>query len=502
MAAPKRSVLIIGSEALPFAKTGGLADVLGALPASLARRGWMVTLALPRYRGGEAGTLVERMPVTVGGFTADIGFFEAPIADGARALLVDCPALYDRETLYGPDGGDYPDNPRRFAVLVRAALEFAARRGRGPTLVHAHDWQAGLAPVYLKTLYAAHPILGGTPSVFTIHNLAYQGLYEADWLPRLDLPWDLLTMEQLEYWGRISLLKGGINNAEVVTTVSRTYAEEIQTPEFGAGFDGILRRRSADLVGIPNGIDVEQWDPSRDPFLPAPYSADSLDGKAASKREVLARYDVPVTDATMARPLVGMISRMVDQKGFDLIAAIADELPRLDATFIVLGTGEARYQSLWTGLAAAHPDRIGARIGFDESLAHLIEAGADIFLMPSRFEPSGLNQMYSLRYGTVPVVRAVGGLADTVRDAAPRSTRSNGFVFHEYTGAALLEVLGRALALHRDRKRWRALQLAGMRQDHSWDRSAREYVKIYERAIKSGARGLRLGAGEITHNGI
>ncbi|HEX7606734.1 MAG TPA: glycogen/starch synthase, partial [Usitatibacter sp.] len=446
-------MLIIGPEALPFAKTGGLADVLGALPAALARLGWMVTLALPRYRGAGAGTLVERAPVTVGGSTVDAGLFEAPIADGARALLVDCPELYDRETLYGPAGADYPDNPRRFAVLVRAALEFAARRGHGPTIVHAHDWQAGLAPVYLKTLYATHPVLGGTPCVFTIHNLAYQGVCPADWLPRLDLPWDLLALEQLEYWGRISLLKGGINNAEIITTVSHKYAEEIQTPEFGAGFDGILRRRSADLVGIPNGIDVEEWDPSHDTYLPAPYGVDNLDGKAASKREVLSRYGIPISDATLARPLVGMISRMVDQKGLDLIGAAAGDLPRLDASFVVLGTGEERYQSLWTALASAHPDRIGARIGFDESLAHLIEAGADIFLMPSRFEPSGLNQMYSLRYGTVPVVRAVGGLDDTVRDYAPRRTRSNGFVFHAYTPAAMLEALGRALALYADRRR-------------------------------------------------
>ena len=483
----KRSVLIIGSEALPFAKTGGLADVLGALPAALARLGWMVTLALPRYRGARVGTLVEGFPVTVGGYTVGVGFFEAPMADGARALLVDCPELYDREALYGAADADYPDNPWRFAVLVRAALEFAGRRGRGPTIVHAHDWQAGLAPVYLKTLYADHPILGGTPSVFTIHNLAYQGLCDADWLPRLDLPWDLLSIEQLEYWGRISLLKGGINNAELITTVSRKYAEEIQTTEFGAGFDGILRRRAADLVGIPNGIDVEEWDPSHDRFLPAPYSADNLDAKAASKREVLARYGLPVTDQTMARPLIGLISRMVDQKGFDLIASIADELPRLDATFVVLGSGEARYQTLWTRLAAAHLDRIGARIGFDESLAHLIEAGADIFLMPSRFEPSGLNQMYSLRYGTVPVVRAVGGLADTVRDYTPRSAKPNGFVFHAYNGQAMLEALRRALTLYGDPGRWRALQVVGMQEDHSWDRSAREYVKIYEKAIRLGA---------------
>ena len=470
---------MIGSEAVPFAKTGGLADVLGALPVALARLGWLVTLVLPRYRSANAGTLVERFPVTIGAFTAEVRFFEAPLADGARALLVDCPELYDRAGVYGEGNADYPDNPLRFAMLARAALEFAARRA-APSVVHAHDWQSGLAPVYLKTLYATHPVVGGTPSVFTIHNLAYQGLFEPTWLPRLDLPWDLFTIDQLEFWGHISFLKGGINHAEIVTTVSATYAKEIQTRDVGAGFDGILRRRSADLAGILNGIDTEQWDPARDSYLPQPFSAADLDAKAASKREVLARYGLPTDDRTLARPLVGMISRMVDQKGFDLIAAIADVLPRLDATFVVLGTGEKRYEDLWTGLASAHPDRIGARIGFDEPLAHLIEAGADIFLMPSRFEPCGLNQMYSLRYGTIPVVRGVGGLADTVRDGV------TGFVFLEYSGAALLEALERALALYADRRRWRAMQAAAMAQDHSWDRSAREYVKIYERAIQTG----------------
>jgi starch synthase len=480
---------MIGSEALPFSKTGGLADVLGALPSAVARLGWDVTVVTPRHRGVTAGALVDRFPVSVGPYTREGGFYEAPLADGARALLVDCPDLFDREGMYGVGNIDHPDNARRFAFLVRAALEFAGRGGPIPSVVHAHDWQAGLAPVYLRTLYAAHPVLGGTPSVFTIHNLAYQGLFEPDWLPRLDLSRDLFTTERLEYWGRISFLKGGINDADVVTTVSRKYAEEIQTPALGFGFDGILRRRGADLLGILNGIDTGQWDPERDPFLPAPFTASNLGGKTVAKREVLARYSLSVDDVTMARPLVGMISRMVDQKGFDLIASVAGELPRLDASFVVLGTGEARYQDLWTVLAARYPDRIGVQIGFDEGLAHLIEAGADMFLMPSQFEPCGLNQMYSLRYGTVPVVRAVGGLDDTVRDFTPRDVKSTGFVFHDYTGKALLAALSRALAVFHDRRRWRALQVAGMRLDYSWDRSAREYVRIYERAITRTVRG-------------
>src|SRR5437899_407233 len=300
------SVLMIGSEAVPFAKTGGLADVLGALPVAVSRLGWSATVALPRYRGVEQGTLVERFTLGVGGSTFDVGIFEAPLPAGARALLVDCPELFDRDELYSVDNVDYPDNARRFALLVRAALEFSGRQGAGPAIVHAHDWQAGLAPVYLKTLYATHPILGGTPSVFTIHNLAYQGLFEPDWLPRLDLPWDLYTMERLEFYGRISFLKGGIVNAEAITTVSPRYAEEIQTPELGFGFDGILRRRASDLVGILNGIDVEEWNPSSDPLLPKPFSADDVSGKTMAKRELLARQGLPTDDGAMARPIVGM----------------------------------------------------------------------------------------------------------------------------------------------------------------------------------------------------
>ncbi len=479
----KPRVLMIASEALPFAKTGGLADVLGALPPALARLGWDVTVALPRYRGVAAGTIVDTFPVTVGGYTRPIAFHDAPMRDGARALLVACPDLYDRDGLYNVDNVDFSDNPRRFAMLVRAALEFSARQGTAPDVVHAHDWQAGLAPVYLNTTYAAHPLLGGVPSIFTIHNLAYQGTFEPDWLPRLDLPWELLAMEQLEFWGRISFLKGGINHADAVTTVSPTYAREIQTPELGFGFDGILRRRAADLFGILNGIDTLEWDPAHDAVLPRPFDAAHLAGKADAKAALLAHFGLATDPATLARPVIGMISRMVDQKGLDLIAALVDDLPRLDATFVVLGTGEERYQAMWTTLAAAHPDRIAARIGFDEALAHLIEAGADMFLMPSRFEPCGLNQMYSLRYGTVPIVRAVGGLADTVVDAV------SGIVFHDYTAQALLAAFRRALGLFQDRPQWRALQAVGMAVDHSWDRSAEEYVKIYERALARRALG-------------
>jgi starch synthase len=318
--------------------------------------------------------------------------------------------------------------------------------------------------------------------VFTIHNLAYQGIFDAGWLVRLGLSPTLLRVDGLEYWGRLSFLKGGILFSRLLTTVSPQYAREIQGPDLGFGFEGILAGRSGDLVGILNGIDYDQWDPSRDPHLPEPFDASNLKGKTAAKRTLLARYGFPVKRETLERPLVGMVSRMVDQKGFDLLSTVAAQLPQAGATFVVLGSGERRYEEQWREMATRHPDAIGVYIGFEEDLAHLIEGGSDLFLMPSRFEPCGLNQMYSLRYGTVPVVRATGGLRDTVQPVDPASGEGTGFVFEEYSADALWRALQAAIGLYRDKTRWRRIQRAGMRQDFSWERSARAYEAVYERA--------------------
>ena len=477
------SVLLIGSEATPFAKTGGLADVLGALPSALSRLGWNATLVMPRYRDVDAGIRVGYTPITLGDYTAAVTFYEAPLRNRARVIFVDIPELFRRAQLYVEDGRDYADNARRFGFLVRAALEFVALGGAKPDIVHAHDWQAALAPVYLNTMFRSHPRLGSLPSVLTIHNLAYQGSFEPEWLTRLDLPRELLAVDGMEFWGKISFLKGGIRDASLVTTVSETYAREIQTPEFGFGFDGILRSRSRDLVGILNGVDTEEWDPARDRFLKTPFTPGNLEGKRAAKIELLKRYGLATDAVSLERPLIGMISRMVHQKGLDLIAALTDDLVALDAAFVVLGTGEPRYEAMWRGLAERWPDRIGANIGFDEPLAHLIEAGSDLFLMPSRFEPCGLNQMYSQRYGTLPIVRAVGGLADTITDG------EDGFSFVPDTPAALLATIRRALETFRNSPKWRAMQATAMSRDHSWDRSAREYVRMYERLVGLRAEG-------------
>jgi starch synthase len=476
---------MVTSEAVPFAKTGGLGDVAGALPLALARLGHDVTIVLPRYRGASGGTELERALVPMAGRTFDVRFVEHGIGDRVRAVLVDCPELYDRPYLYGTGNTDYPDNPLRFAVLSRAALEFAARPDRAPEVVHAHDWQAGLTAAYLETVFAGRATLNAAGRVFTIHNLAYQGLFPPVWMPALDLEWSLFGVEGLEYWGKLSFLKAGINYSECITTVSPRYAKEIQTPEYGFGFDGILRRRTRQLYGILNGIDTGVWNPLADPHLPEPYGPDTLAAKRASKQALLAAMMMPVTPAMLKRPVVGIVSRMVDQKGFDLLAVLGDELLTFDATFVLLGSGEARYQEQWQALHDRAPDRVGVWFGFNDRLAHLVEAGSDLFLMPSHFEPCGLNQMYSLRYGTVPVVRAVGGLDDTIENWNPRTGAGTGFKFKDHTPEALRSALAAALELYRTTRLWRQVQRAGMARDFSWDASAAEYVKVYERAIKA-----------------
>ena len=472
---------MVASEAVPFAKTGGLADVAGALPRALARLGHDVEVVIPRYRGVTAGERVGRITVTLGTQPLDAGVF-AVSADGVRTIFIDQPAYFDREGIYGSQGQDFADNPERFAFLAHAALRWAALTGARYDVIHGHDWQAGLVPVILSMAAQTAPALTRVPVVFTIHNLAYQGVFDGEWLPRLGLGSSLMRIDGMEYWGRISFLKAGIVFSRMVTTVSARYAEEIQTAQYGFGFDGILRERAGKLVGILNGIDYQQWDPAHDPHLPEPYDVDRLDGKAASKRRVLEVFGFPVNDTTMSRPLVGMVSRLVDQKGFDLLQAAADELPRLGASFVLLGTGDRRYEDLWRGLARRFPEVVAVHIGFDEGLAHLIEGGSDVFLMPSQFEPCGLNQMYSLRYGTVPLVRATGGLYDTVKNYDPATGGGTGFTFDDYTPEALLGTLRWALGVFPQRDAWRRLQQAGMQQDHSWDSSARAYEKVYERA--------------------
>ena len=488
---------MIASEAQPFSKTGGLADVAAALPKALAQLGHDVTLITPRYRGVTDGPVAATVSIEMAAHRFTARLMQAP-CEGPRALLLDCPELYDRAGIYYDARGDFADNAVRYAFLSAAAVEWAGSQ-QPFDIFHAHDWQAGLAPVYSRAL-APHPGTLAPPhprtrTVFTIHNLAYQGVFDKNWLPHLGLGWDGFTLKGFEFFDRLSFMKAGINFADAITTVSPTYAQEIQRPEYGYGLDGVIRDRRDALVGILNGIDHDEWNPAADRFLPAPFDAERLGGKAAAKRALLEAFGFDITDELLARPVIGMVSRMVDQKGLDLIASIAAELPSLDATFVIVGTGEPKYQEMWNSLSQWRPDRVRVFIGFDERRAHLVEGGADMFLMPSRFEPCGLNQMYSLRYGTVPIVRAVGGLVDTVRPYNPRNGQGTGFMFADYAPAALMHALKAALAAYPNKKGWTRLQTNGMKADFSWGRSAAEYVKMYRRlapqkATRPVARGI------------
>jgi starch synthase len=480
---PPLSILMVASEAHPYAKTGGLAEVAAALPDALGRLGHHVTLVLPRYRGIDlSAARSQATMMMMGSQVQRVSFHAREERPGVTVVFVDVPELFDRAGgLYNVDGADYPDNGWRFAVFSRAALEYARLRGQRPSIIHANDWQTGLVPVYQKMHFSPDPIVGGVPAIFTIHNLAFQGVYPPSMLPILGFGPELLDIQALEYWGHISYLKGGVNFSERLTTVSPTYAREILTPEFGFGFDGILRRRADALSGILNGIDVERWNPEADEFIGASYTRSNIAGKRQAKRVLLETAGFPSGDDALERPVIGLISRLTYQKGFDLIAAAIDELMQLDVSWVMLGSGDRAYEEMWRGLAIRYPNRVATTIGFNELLAHRIEAGADLFLMPSRYEPCGLNQMYSLRYGTLPIVRATGGLEDTVKDASEPG--ANGFKFSGFSASELVATVRRALELFRNPKQWKQFQQNGMKQDFSWDASAREYVKVYEAAL-------------------
>jgi starch synthase len=463
----------------PFARTGGLSDVSSALPRALARLGHRVTVVLPKYRGATPRGAAIAAAVPFGLHNYPVHFIEETVEDGVQAVLIDAPPLYDRDGLYGDSRGEYTDNVFRFAVLCRGALEYARLRGTRPSVIHAHDWQAALAPVYARTVLHDDPIVGGVKTVLTIHNLAFQGIFDARELTWIGLGRDLYTPNVMEFWGRASALKAGIVLSDVITTVSPTYAREIVTPDYGFGFDGILRTRQKDLVGILNGIDTDVWNPATDRHLAERFSAASLARRKANKRALLARMGLTGDAAALARPLIGIVTRLTQQKGCDLYAAAGERLMDLDATWVVLGSGEGWCEEFWKRMATSYPERVAASIGFDDSLAHLIEGGSDLFLMPSWYEPCGLNQMYSQRYGTLPIVRATGGLQDTVVDADESLAGGTGFKFHDYTPDALLGAVARAVRAFGNPKSWKRFQQNAMRQDFSWDVSAREYVKVF-----------------------
>jgi starch synthase len=472
-------ILFVASEVAPWSKTGGLGDVASALPDALAARGHAVSVVTPRYGSidpARHGLHALHRAVRVRGEATTLWVKK----NRAPVFFVEHERYFgSRPGLYGGGQDDYADNGERFAYLARAALAVPAALGLRPRIVHLNDWQTGLVPFLTRHEHREDHALAGSKSVFTIHNLAYQGVFPKEVVPALGLPWGVFRYEQMEFHDHLSFMKAGLTFADALTTVSPTYAKEILEPAGGHGLDAVLRARAKDLTGILNGIDVHQWDPRKDHHLVAHYSAGDLSGKALGKAALQRELGLAVDPGV---PLLAVVSRLVDQKGIDLVMAALPELLARDVQLAVLGSGRLDWEDALRGTAGSHPARVGVRIGFDEGLAHRIEAGADVFLMPSRFEPCGLNQMYSLRYGTVPVVRAVGGLEDTVEDYDGAS-RGTGFKFREYTPHAMMAAVRRALEAYRDRKAWRGIVERGMAQDFSWERSAAEYERLYRKLI-------------------
>jgi starch synthase len=480
------TISFVTSEVDPFSKTGGLADVSHSLPAALAQLGHDVTIFSPFYRGvadrcaaHELDLAAEPGPDVVVWDTPQPLRFRVAQREGYRLVFAANDALYDRDGLYGDGGRDHPDNLARFSFLCRAVLEYHRGRGEAPEILHANDWQCGLLPAYLRTSYAS-PLFAGTRSVFTVHNLAYQGLFPGDQLAVTGLDPSLFHPEALEFWGQLNLMKAGLVFADAITTVSPSYAEEIQTPEHGRSLDGVLRAQRHKLRGILNGIDPHRWDPAADPLIAAPYDAGALAGKETCKRALQRRLNLSEDPAAF---VLGVVSRFDVQKGIPLVVAAFRQLAGEPVQLAVLGVGDAAIERHLRELAGEYPRRVSVHVGFDDALAHQIEAGADAFLMPSAYEPCGLNQMYSQRYGTIPIVHATGGLRDSVQDYSPQALnegKASGFSFAPLSADNLAAAIRRALAVFRDdAKSWRALLRQCMRIDNTWTHSAKAYEALY-----------------------
>jgi starch synthase len=474
-------VAFVASECVPFSKTGGLADVVGALPRALAASGHQVSVYLPRYRQTKLTnpqTVVRSITVPFD----DRYRFCSVVTEGNHSgidfYFVDYPPYFDRDALYGTPSGDYPDNAERFALFSRAVLEASKILGV-PNIFHCHDWQSALVPVLLRTQYVEDPAFREAGTVFTIHNMGYQGLFPPDILPLLMLPWDLFTITRMEFFGNVNFLKGALVESDYVTTVSRKYSQEIQTTEYGFGLEGVLRDRAATVTGILNGVDYDEWSPQKDKFIAAKYSPQDLSGKAKCKQDLLETFGVSGADPRL--PVIGIVSRFAAQKGFDLISQIADRLAREEMIVVALGAGDKQYEEMFQRLHKQFPQKIAVKVAYDNAIAHKIEGGSDMFLMPSKYEPCGLNQIYSLKYGTVPIVRATGGLDDTIEPWDARTGKGTGFKFTEYKGEALLLTIREALRAFKEQSSWQTMMRNGMNKDFSWNASAKEYARVYDR---------------------
>jgi starch synthase len=492
------NVVIVTTEIVPFSKVGGLADVMGALPGELERIGCDITVITPLYSsidrkrfriGAVQGLSKFSVPVGKGRVPFEVRTAKKP-GTGLDVYFIDNERFYGRKGIYTAETGEaFEDEAERTVFFNRAAVEIIKALDLHPDVVHCNDFHAGLIPAYLSLEERNNPRFTGTGTVFSVHNLAYQGIFEPAFLDTAGLDKGLFVpMGPFEFWGKVNVMKIGLAFAGCISTVSKTYAEEITTTEeFGYGLEGVLHSRKKDLVGILNGIDPNEWNPETDELIPANFTPDDLVGKERCRAELHKAFGLKQGAQS---PVVGMVSRLVDQKGFDILAEAIPALMKLDVRIAILGTGQQKYHELYTALAGKYAGRLGVRLEFNNELAHLIEAGSDFFLMPSRYEPCGLNQMYSLRFGTIPIVRATGGLKDTIKNLDGAGKRGNGFTFKDYTAKALTGVIGKAAKFYRDRAVVDKVRSRIMREDHSWLRSAEEYKKLYKRA--AGRMGMRL----------
>ena len=465
----KLKILFASSEVAPLAKTGGLADVAGSLPKALKSLGHDVRVIMPLYAMVKQHNpkLKEEIPVLevpIADRKEPCSVMSTMLGDTVPTYLIKHDRYYDREYLYTTPQGDYSDNAERFIFFSRSILEALKRLNFAPDVIHLNDWQTGLVPTYLKTLYSQDEFFKNTATVFTVHNLGYQGKFWALDMPMTNLPWEVFSINGIEYYGDISFLKAGMMYSDCISTVSKGYSREIQTPEYGIGMEGVLQYRSKDLYGILNGVDYDDWSPDSDTFIKAPYDVNNLEGKKTDREDLLREFGLKVADNT---PIIGMITRLADQKGFDILSEAMPELMKMNLAMVVLGTGEQKYHDLFNNLKKEYSQKLGVLIAFNNAIAHKIEAGSDMFLMPSKYEPCGLNQMYSLKYGTVPIVRATGGLDDTIQDFDLKSGKGNGFKFSEYSSKALLETVKRAVSVFEDKQKWLKLMKNGMNEDHS-----------------------------------
>ncbi len=477
-------ILFVSSEVFPFAKTGGLADVSSSLPKALAKEGIDVRVIMPLYKSViESGIKLEKIAAGIKHrFSGRIFGFDlySHCADGVTTYFVKKDKYFSRKNLYGTSSGDYPDNALRFGYFSRAVLVATEAIDFQPHIVHCNDWHTALIPFYLRFLLNKDKFFNGIKTLFTIHNLAYQGVFGKIFMHRLGIPGSFFTADGLEFYGKLNFMKSGINYSDAINTVSSKYAEEIMTPEFGCGMDGLLAARGQDLSGIPNGVDYSQWAPESDRFIKTRYSIDDIEKKLECKKDLIDSVDLKIPQD---RPVIGYVGRFADQKGVDFLADVADKIDDLNAALVILGSGDAKYDKIFRDMERNHPERVKVVQAFDEELAHKITAGSDIFLMPSRYEPCGLNQMYSIRYGTIPVVRATGGLDDVVTDFDKDNDKGNGFKFDSISAEALVQTIKRAVQYYEDRGLWKSLMRQAMTYDFSWKHSAKEYVRLYEKIM-------------------